>query len=303
MASLCALLPRDETLSKEMPSIVPSSNERTIAAVFLIIIIAMQIVSALTRAIQNSDGRCGRLLYHLAFVINVMHELFIGIVVPASLAWTAYELFAGVRTLDAILAAIVGCLWYGPERVQHSIANLYSVCKRRSILIAALGKYHRVARYKGIDEVPLTNALPITRRLRFWPWWSSMERKAKEYWNGRVREDGGHFVVLADVQLRSIAREGVTMALTGDFDESKLRYWCTGMVADQARFPLSKLKDVSCHAFPSHVLDGHEGKYLNQSLNEHKGDWTQDEIQRLATVVDGIRKKGLVYVLKEEWLG
>lgn len=292
----------DETHSANMSTISSGQSERTIAAVFLIIIVGMQIASALTRAVQNSDGRCGRCVYYVAFVINVAHELFIGIAVPVSLVWTAHELLVGERGLDALLAAIVGSLWYGPERVQNSIANLCNVCTRKGILLAAIGKYHRIAMQKGVNDETLTEPLRVTRMLRFAPWWSWKEKKADKYWNGRVKKTESGHVVLRDVQLRAIARQGIVMALSGEYDESKLRYWCAGMIADQARFAPSKLQSVNQHENWALVLDGYEGKYINQSFEEHKIDWSLDERKRLGTVADGIRKKSLRYVREQGWL-
>ncbi len=287
---------------------LPNSTERKIASSFLILVVVIQIISGLTSAIQASDGRGGRLMYYVAFVFTVIQDLFVGLVVPHTLIWVSFELLSGKREIEALTTALVGIIWYGPDRVQASLSNLLNIMKRWRLLRASLSPYHRCSYYNIPPNNPSDsstlnfrqecfrgngNPMKCTRRLRFWPWWSHSERSQIVFWQGRVvhqppEGDDAPFVDLSDEQLRGIARVGIRMALTGDIGENEVRVQCAGFVADQARYDLSLLTDVTPNPFSYGVLTGYEGAEMMDMIEMHHV-WTERQLNQLANVVSGIR--------------
>eukprot|EP00172_Hildenbrandia_rubra_P004015 Plantae.Rhodophyta-Hildenbrandia_rubra.ctg7368.p1 GENE.Plantae.Rhodophyta-Hildenbrandia_rubra.ctg7368~~Plantae.Rhodophyta-Hildenbrandia_rubra.ctg7368.p1 ORF type:complete len:619 (+),score=46.82 Plantae.Rhodophyta-Hildenbrandia_rubra.ctg7368:82-1857(+) len=282
------------------------SAERKTAAGFLISVAIMQVVASAVWFIQAGAGRAGRIGFYLAFALSILHQLFAGIVVPGSLIWASWAVLSQSKSLDALLAAIVGTLWYGPDQVQFALQRMTWILVRYQILRAALGSYHRAAVHRGTHNKPLSSPLTFRRRLRFFPWWSHRERQSRTWWNGRLIKLNGikneDDVSLVDAELRTVARVGTTLALSGNVDEDSLRQWCVAMVADQARFPQSPLEATAPYEFPSYVFSGAEGVMLKDALFHNGKDWSEDDISRLATVVDGIRRGGMQYLREQKWL-
>lgn len=205
----------------------------------------------------------------------------------------------------ATLTAIVGTLWYGPYRVVASLSNLWHFPKCRNLLISVLSSYHRAALYKGPGGVDISEWPPLKfeRRLRFAPWWSHAENMATQYWKGRVVSNPNAEVCkLSDSQLRSIARVGLKMALAGEFQETDVRLWCGGLVADQAIFPLSLLDNFTGSEESKLIMGGYEGSRINKSVLEHSLEWTDEQWEKLGTVMEGVRGNGLKYLRDDNWI-
>lgn len=71
-----------------------SSNpgiESIVACTFLFCVVLMQVLAGFSKAVRLGAGRVGRVVYHLAFAITVVHDFFIALAVPASLLWVAVK--------------------------------------------------------------------------------------------------------------------------------------------------------------------------------------------------------------------
>lgn len=265
------------------------SIESIIAGSFLFCVVVMQILTGFSKAVRLSTGRVGRAVYHLAFAMTIVHDFFIALAVPASLLWVAAELLKGDREVEALLAAIVGTLWYGPERVQNAMTNLIHIPYRRQVLFAALSPYHRYRHGKKLQ-----------RQLRFLPWWAAREQEKLAH--GKLFGQSGDTILISDEQLRSIARRGVRMALTGEADANEVRAWSASLVADQARFPHSLLQKTELSTCSEKVFSGHEGTLLRRSIEDISEEWTTYQWQALATVMKGVRSTGLTHLFRAGWV-
>lgn len=266
------------------------SLEGVIASSFLFCVVVMQILAGFSKAVRLGAGRAGRIVYHTAFAVTIVHDFFIALLVPASLVWVAVELLVGKRDIETLLAAIVGTLWYGPDRVQNAMTNLIHIRYRRQVLFAALSPYHRYMYGKSVQ-----------RQLRRWPWWRECERQA-EVWNGRVFSRNAGSMSISDGQLRTIARKGVQMAFTGEADVRDVRVWAAALVADQARFPHSLLDRTDPYDNHWVVFTGYEGTLLRRSIRDITEDWTDYQWKRLATVMDGVKDRGLQHLFTAGWV-
>jgi len=87
----------------------------------------MQFIATFVWLVENSSGTCkyGDVIYNLGFVLTCPHDLFTGIAVPASLIWGSLQLLGEDGSPDALLAAIVGTLWYSPASgLYHIVPSL-----------------------------------------------------------------------------------------------------------------------------------------------------------------------------------
>lgn len=145
------------------------------------------------------------------------------------------------------LLPILGALWYGPERVQQSFFNIIHLKSRLEILLVALGSYHRSI---AVQSESITVEIPYRKILRFWP---DLRKKGKfnkpkkkctnrEIENYMRKYSSQPF---KENFLRSVARIGASMAISGEFSEISLREWYMLLVADQACYPESPLTYVS----------------------------------------------------------
>ena len=276
--------------------------ERKTAAGFLISVALMQVVASIVWVVEVGPGQVGQMGCYIAFWLSIIHQLFAGIVVPGSLLWAAWAVLAKQKSLDALLAAIVGTLWYGPDQVQHALQRITWIVPRYQVLKSALGSYHRSAVHCGVHYEPLSKPLRVRRKLRKLPWWSRTERGYKKWWNGRVVLVDKDEVIIVDAELREVARVGATLALTGNINEERLRRWWASMVADQARFPLSPSSSIKMHEYPEYVFSGSEGRKLKMTLDENGRDWSHVDYARLATVVDNMRRRGIKHLRDRHWL-
>lgn len=160
---------------------------------------------------------------------------------------------------------------------------------RRQILFAALSPYHR-----------FLDGQSVHRQLRQWPWWTA--RETEEFRHGRVFAQRPDVVLVTDEQLRTIARKGVHMAFTGEADVNDVRVWGASLVADQARCPHSLLEETEASESLGGAFAGYEGTLLRRSVRDIKDKWTEDEWERLATVMDGVRHRGLEHLFKTRWV-
>lgn len=102
------------------------------------------------------------------FFLSVAHQLFAGMVVPASLFWAASPVLSQAKSLNALLATIVGTLWYGPDEVQGVLQRVAWTRTRYEILLrVALGSYHCAAIHRGVRGELLSKPAVVRRRLRF----------------------------------------------------------------------------------------------------------------------------------------
>lgn len=269
----------------------------------LLVVVFMQALQTFVQIVQGGTGQYGQALYYVSFCFTLIHELFTGVVVPGYLVWAATHLLRSKRSVDSLLAAIVGALWYGPDRVQKALQNLWWARRRFYLLKASLSSYHRAEVKSDEDEMCLSEPRKVTHRLRFAPWWNKKERTAKKLgYDGRVTAEGPGGVDVSDKYIRDVARMGVRMALAGDCDEGQVREWCVAVVADQGRFVGGILDGVPKHDGHDLLFEGWEGRQYRSILDQHGKTWTIDELSRLATVVDGIRRKGLYYIKEEDWV-
>lgn len=265
--------------------------ESRIACGFLVCVVDMQILAAVSKAVRQSAGYGGRMMYYTAFGAIVVHGAFIALAVPASLLWVALELLRGVREVETLLAAIVGTLWYGPDRVQNALTNLFHICHRRQILLAALSPYHR----RNDQNV-------LRRQPRRWPWWTGKEKDG--YWYGKEVSISEGTVCIADAQLRSIARKGIDMAFTGNADVNTLRNWCAALVADQARYGGSLLEDTNEFSAEetARIFGGPEGKCLMACIAQIDDAWTPNQWMQLARVIERVKTDGLTSLFESGWV-
>lgn len=276
--------------------------ERRFAAGFLTAVVLLQVLNALIFSIQSSKGKKGRLLYYFAFVSTVIHDLFVGLLVPISLLWVAYALFIRQRLkIEPLTTTIVGALWYGPERVQQAISNLLHLKKRYYLLKAALAAYHRTkSEYNEEtgtwDIVRYERRLPLVhfnrRKMRNTPHSDTREVKAR---SALVR-------LALDRYLRSIGRMGVKMAISGEFTDNDMRDWYIYLVADQARFPLSPLETVEPSLLSMREHSGYGATRMKRCVKDIDSDWTEDQWRRLITVYEGMRHCGYSYLWREGWI-
>lgn len=276
--------------------------ERTISGSLLLCVVIMQALATFVQIVQGGTGRYGRALYFVSFVITLIHEMFTGIIVPGSLVWAAAQLLGSKRSIDSLLAAVVGALWYGPDRVQKALQNLWWVRRRLNLLQASLSSYHRAAVISDHYERPLSIPMKVTRRLRLLPWWNKAERNACKWWHGRVTAEGPGWVNVSDKQIRVVARMGIQMSLAGDCEEERVREWCVAVVADQSRFVGGILDRMPEYDRYDLVFEGLEGRRYRSIIDEHGKTWTVDELRQLASVIAGIRKNGLFYIKSKGWV-
>lgn len=291
-------------------------TERRIAAAFLFLVVILQFINAFVFFVMSSKGKKGRLPYYIAFFLTVLHDLFIGMLVPLSLVWVGVELVGNTLTIEPLLTTIVGALWYGPERVQQSISNIIRFNKRRKILTASLAAYHRSKVERDVASGS-TIVVKYERRLPMIIWRRSHGDHLGHHRHSFIHNHNDHSNTQTkiakkrsslvrrakDTYLRSIARLGVEMAISGHFNDNELRDWYMYLIADQARFSLSPLDLVHPSTTSPGQHTGYGATKMKKCVQEVKNEWTDDQWRRLITVYEGLRHDGsFQYLVEGGWI-
>lgn len=278
-------------------------QKRSFATVTLIIAIIFQFLLSISRGIQQSNVRVGRISYYFSFATFVFHDIFSGILVPFSLLWVALNIIDLKQDVDMILSCAVGMFWYGPAEVQKGFLNIFMIPLRLKILNAALAPYLRPR--KVLDESGNEHLVKVSRQLSFWP---SYGKQCEKYW-----ENVEHLPTIKycqkiqniryDTCLRSVARIGADLAISGYFTENELRDWYVLMIANEAKFEGSALCQVEPVPFSVSEHNGFGARRMLERLKEIKEDWTEEELKKLIRVYEGARVHGIRYLQENEWLG